>query len=374
MKRKEERTVKDRLFSVVIPAYGGRDIWRAAVDSVLAQDYPAIELIFADDCTPGYDVEPVRAYIEENRRENLLRWQVVRHPENMGTVRNFRAAHALCTGHYLTHIAMDDAYCDETVLSRYAAALENKPQDAVGVYAKSVVCDEDLKSLGYVSFDTEMAQRMNDMDADGQLGEIARRCCIHMGATAFVRDEFMALGDFDTDYRLIEDWPFFLHAALAGKRLHYVDFDAIFYRNGGVTDAKFSSRTKKICCMDHIRLHERLILPGLGRLPIVRQMQVYYKYALDRMDMAFIYGRMSEMGAAERTKAYWKYLPMEALAMARRKWRYVIVWLVCMAALLLFGQGAAACALCTLLIAAAGAGAEHVRCRRVRKKLEEGKI
>lgn len=38
-------------------------MWKAAVDSVLMQDYPAVELIFADDCTAGFDINVVQWYI-----------------------------------------------------------------------------------------------------------------------------------------------------------------------------------------------------------------------------------------------------------------------------------------------------------------------
>jgi len=331
--------VKENVFSVVIPAYGGGELWKAAVDSVLMQDYPAIELIFADDCTPGFDIEPVRAYIEAHRRENLVRFEAVRHEKNMGTVRNFRAAHTLCTGRYLTHIAMDDAYCDGTVLSRYAAALEEKPQDVLGVYARSLVCDEALRPLGHVSFDTDMAEKMNAMTAKEQFGQIARRCCIHMGATAFVRGEFMAHGDFDTDYRLIEDWPFFLTAARRGRRFLYLPFDAIFYRNGGVTDASFASPTKKICCADHIRLHERLILPYLDLLPYRDRLQVYGKYAEDRMDMEHLLGPLSSLSAAKKLRYALTYLPAQAGLFIRRRKKLCILWLGGAAVLLAAGQG-----------------------------------
>lgn len=55
-------TREEKVFSVVIPSYGNGELWKAAVDSVLMQDYPAIELVFSDDGTPGFDTEAVRRY------------------------------------------------------------------------------------------------------------------------------------------------------------------------------------------------------------------------------------------------------------------------------------------------------------------------
>lgn len=344
--------MKENVFSVVIPAYGGGELWKAAVDSVLMQDYPAIELVFADDCTPGFDIESVRAYIEARRRNNLVRFEAVRHEKNMGTVRNFRVAHSLCTGKYLTHIAMDDAYCSVEVLSRYAAALEEKPQDVLGVYARSLVCDEVLTPFGYTSFDTDMAGKMNAMTAKEQFGQIARRCCIHMGATAFVREEFMEHGDFDTDYRLIEDWPFFLTAARRGRRFFYLPFDAIFYRSGGVTDAAFASQTKKICCEDHIRLHEKLILPYLDLLPYRDRLQVYGKYAEDRMDMEHILGPLSSLSAAKKLYYALVYLPAQVGLFIRRRKKICGLWMSGATVLFLFGQGLWAIVYTVVLFAA----------------------
>lgn len=67
----------DSVFSVVIPAYGGGDMWKAEVDSVLMQDYPAVELIFADDRTVGFDINVVQWYIGSRERENIVRFCVI---------------------------------------------------------------------------------------------------------------------------------------------------------------------------------------------------------------------------------------------------------------------------------------------------------
>lgn len=52
-------------------------MWKAEVDSVLMQDYPAVELIFADDCTVGFDINVVQWYIGSRERENIVRFCVV---------------------------------------------------------------------------------------------------------------------------------------------------------------------------------------------------------------------------------------------------------------------------------------------------------
>ncbi len=320
-------TGEERVFSVVIPAYGNGELWKTAVDSVLMQEYPAIELIFADDGTQGFDTEAVRQYIKGGKRDNLVRFCVVHQEQNIGTVRNLREAHKQCTGTYLTHIAMDDAYCDASILSRYAKALDEKPKDVLGIYAKSLVCDEELNPLGKVSFNVENAVAMNTMMAIQQFGELAHYCCIHMGATAFVRTEFMQWDDFDTDFCLIEDWPFFLKVTRQGQRFQFCSFDAIFYRNGGVTDASFESPVKKICCRDHIRLYEKLILPYLSLLPWRERLRIYGKYAEDRMDMERIFGTLSEWSFVQRLQVGIKHFPAHLGVLIKRRKKLWVLWL-----------------------------------------------
>lgn len=321
-------TREEKVFSVVIPAYGNGEQWKTAIDSVLMQDYPSIELVFADDGTPGFDIEAVQQYISNGKHDNLIRCCVIHQAQNLGTVRNLREAHGQCGGTYLTHMAMDDAYCDASVLSRYAKALEEKKEDVLGIYAKSLICDEELNPVGTVSFDVEKAEAMNSMTAIQQFGELTHYCCIHMGATAFVREEFMQHEDFDTAFRLIEDWPFFLKATRQGKRFQFYPFDAIFYRNGGVTDAAFDSPVKKICCRDHIRLYEKLILPYLQLLPWREKLQVYGKYAKDRMDMERIFGALSGWSFVQKLQMGIKYFPAHLGVWIKRRKKLWILWLV----------------------------------------------
>lgn len=284
---------KAGLFSVLVPLYHNQGEWKETVSSVLSQNYSAIELLVCDDGTPGFDAGEIVAYIEENRTNNLKRYQVSSNESNLGTVATMKRLQEQSTGEYLTHIAGDDAYCCEDVLARYAAALAAKGKDILGVYGNSICCDSHLKPTGRVSFDVNAARKMNEADAVRQYACLTERCCIHMGATAFLRKEFFAAGGFSDEYRLIEDWPFFLRATRTGARFRYLDADAIWYRAGGITTSAEFTPKKRECYVDHLRLYEQEILPFGRMLSWQQARRVYEKYRTDRRSVLRAYGQLT---------------------------------------------------------------------------------
>lgn len=366
---------EDRLFSVVIPSYGGGALWKTAVDSVLMQDYPEIELIFSDDCTPNFNVGEVQRYIERKKGGNLRRFMVIRQSQNIGTVANLKEADRHCMGRYLTHIAMDDAYCSSNVLSQYAKALQSKGAGTLGVYANSLVCDEELNLLGGVSFDVEKAKDMNNMTGTEQFAVLAEGCCIHMGATAFIRDEFMHSGGFDEKYRLIEDWPYFLKCTLTGYRFHYEPFEAIYYRMGGITDELYSSPGKRACMQDHLRIYEELIFSGFKYLKTSRRAEVYRRYAVDRANLESVYGPLSQKSKAELIAGDFRCAFYETAFRIRWHCKEIAVWLLGLAVIHCFGwHGFRVNTLWTLAVVTGGTALIYIKRSHRHKKLIEGRI
>lgn len=277
-----------RLFSVVIVSYQNFNLWKQAVYSVLKQRYPCIQLIFYDDGTPGFSLENVICYIEEKRQDTLVSYVVKSHETNQGTVRTMRDAHDFCTGRYLMHLAADDALYDEEVLKSFADSLDSQNEKVMGVYARSVICNEDLSIMGEerCSFDIEKAMELNHQTAEDQWRALCESCCIHMGATAFARSKLMQFGDFDMSYRLLEDWPFFLAATESGYIFHYENFKALRYRMGGISDGNEFSQGRLLCFEDQLKIYEKKIIPNLNRLGLVKRFSVYRRYRNDRQDVA----------------------------------------------------------------------------------------
>lgn len=285
------------LFSVVILSYQSSKTWQAAVDSVLIQDYPRIELIYADDGSDDFDREGMERYIQQKAGSNLVCCQLLAAAQNRGTVRNLIEAEQKSTGEYLIHFAADDALANAHVLSDLAQALARKPQDVVGVYGKSIVCDTELNPMQACSFDTAAAAQMNQESAFQQWKRLCRRCCIHMGATAFVRTDLMQRLSFDDSFFLLEDWPFFLRATRDGGRFRFLDLPVLYYRQGGVTANAFSQSRKRLF-RDHLHVYEKYILPqadllGSGAL------KIWLRYLDDRMDARKAYGELSSLSYSQ---------------------------------------------------------------------------
>lgn len=223
----KQDVAKEPLFTVVLLAYHANDYLEQALKSVLCQDYPAIELIVADDGSDNWDADCVEACIEANRKENLLRVQVVHHERNLGTVENANRALAQAQGQYLKLLAADDALYDGHVLSHARRALD---ACADGIVVGRVLrCSPELEPIAPFRdrFVRSLAYRSVD--------EVWTRLCLHNELPApgvfFTRAFFDRFGPFDARYRLLEDWPTWLRISRCGVRISYGDFDAALYRS-----------------------------------------------------------------------------------------------------------------------------------------------
>ena len=133
------------IFSVILLVHNNLEYLPEAIDSVLSQDYPAIELIIADDYSDSFDSAAVEAYLAAHGGSNLMRALVYQNPENLGTVRNFNRAVGQARGAYLKGLAADDALYAPNVLSQAQRALDDSSD---GIIASRVMrCSQRMKPL-----------------------------------------------------------------------------------------------------------------------------------------------------------------------------------------------------------------------------------
>jgi glycosyltransferase involved in cell wall biosynthesis len=112
------------LVTIGLPVFNAERHLRQALDSLLGQDYPNVEVIVSDNASEDATAEICKSYSE---RDGRLHYHRAEH--NMGATWNFNRVFALARGEYFMWAAHDDAR-DPRYVSACVAALRRQP-DAV---------------------------------------------------------------------------------------------------------------------------------------------------------------------------------------------------------------------------------------------------
>jgi glycosyltransferase involved in cell wall biosynthesis len=91
------------LVTIGVPVFNGERFLSEAVESALAQDYPAIRVVIADNASTDATPEIAAALAARDHRVT-----VVRHPRNIGAIPNFNGLIDHATGPYFKWLAADD--------------------------------------------------------------------------------------------------------------------------------------------------------------------------------------------------------------------------------------------------------------------------
>lgn len=109
------------LVSVIIPVYQVRAYLAACLESVLAQDYPHLEILLIDDCSSDGSLQ-----LAEDFAARDARIRVIRNPRNLGlgAARNVGLAQA--RGKYVLFLDSDDSIAKSDAISYLVALMEDK--------------------------------------------------------------------------------------------------------------------------------------------------------------------------------------------------------------------------------------------------------
>lgn len=126
------------LVSVVISNYNYGHFLAEALDSVLAQDYPAIEVIVVDDASTDHSRQVLEAYSG--------RVQVIWQPSNQGQISAYNQGFKLATGQYMIFLDADDRFRPNAI-AKIVAAFAQK-QGIVKVHWRAGLVDAKGRSTG----------------------------------------------------------------------------------------------------------------------------------------------------------------------------------------------------------------------------------
>lgn len=250
------------MFSFGIVCYRNWEYLTQTIDSVLMQDYSPIQLIVSDDGSGNFPVEEFKNYIETHKRGNVVSYVVRENERNEGTVRHLNRVLECMEGEYLMFMAGDDTLDNPTVFSRYVRAFEREGEDCGVVMAQTAMYDITMTNVQEYFVWPDVIDAINSSESsDALLKQLYYVPCIPTTSTCFRRWVIDQYAPFDTDYYLIEDYPFHIKLAEAHVKMRYENFVSARHRDGGISHGAVTalSMSKRRYFMDCIRAREKVL-------------------------------------------------------------------------------------------------------------------
>jgi len=194
----------DPLVSIVIPAYNGASYLRQSIESVLSQNYPNVELLVFDDGSRDNTREILQSY------KDRFYWES---HENMGQSATLNKGWQLARGHVLSYLSVDDVLDPRAV----STSLNYLKDDVVLTY-----CDFNL-----IDPSSKLIRRVKAPDFNYR--DMFSRLICHPGPGVFMtRRALKASGPWDTSYRQMPDYDFWLRLGLQGRFIRVPEVLASF--------------------------------------------------------------------------------------------------------------------------------------------------
>lgn len=277
------------LFSVVLVHYSQPGYVKEALDSIFLQNYENIELVFADDGSQDIDLDDLKDYVYKHKGENIKNvvWQI--NETNLGTTKNLNRAIKSCSGKYLLFFAADDKLYDENVLTNFVKSFEKCPEDIAMISAQADMMDDKLeKSLG-LFVKPNFARDFNSLEPLEQFKVFSKTCFLAIGASCMRLDMFKKYGYFNEEYKLVEDWSYFLHLTRNGGKIKYFDFKALCHRDGGTShydNAELVPQNVLDYKYDIIQIFEKEVFPYTESFSYPEKIKLVEKYDWEKADYA----------------------------------------------------------------------------------------
>lgn len=181
------------LVSIVIPAYNHANYLDEAIQSVLKQDYPNIELIVLDDGSTDNTRKVLEKYAD------AFRWET---HKNMGQANTLNKGWKMSKGEVLSYLSADDILLPHAV----STSIKYLRDNTVLTYCDFNLIDPDSKIIRRV-----LAPEFNYFDM------FTKYIC-HPGPGVFMtRSAFERAGLWDSSLRQMPDYDYWLRLGLVGS-------------------------------------------------------------------------------------------------------------------------------------------------------------
>lgn len=260
--------LKQPLVSIIVITYNSGKYVLETLESAKAQTYQNIELIVSDDNSTDNTVEICLEWIKNNK-DRFVRTELVTVEANTGIPANCNRGVQVVNGEWVKFIAGDDVLdkgCIEIFLNY---AVVNKDI--------KILCSNSLSFIdeGFTRKMLKKYGRGKDIFFDKNTAslkqyELLLRSSSYIPTpTVFInRDIFNIVGLFDEEFRLLEDYPFWLRVTKSGFKIHFVNQISVYYRlhQNSVFQGKATSKLFNDFYLTKFRTDKKYLFPNISSL------------------------------------------------------------------------------------------------------------
>lgn len=211
---------RDRpLVTIGIPTYNRADkTLRRALESALAQDYPYLQVIVADNCSED-DTERVVREVGGDRVDYL------RHPANIGAEPNYNSLVARADGDFFL-LLHDDDQIDPDFITRCVAAAGTARPGLIRTGTRVIGMD------GRIVY-SRRNQAPGTSVTDLIHAWFTSKTSFYLCSTVFHTETLQAVGGFSSPKHLFNDVATYVRVAAAGGTIEVSDVKATFLQHVG---------------------------------------------------------------------------------------------------------------------------------------------
>lgn len=191
------------LVSIVLPTYKRAHLLPLAIHSVLCQSYTNWELIVVDDNSPDETAAVVASFTDPRIR-------YVRNEPNLKLPRTLNRGFSLARGEYLTWTSDDNMFAEQA-LQKMVTRLQ--PGDCDLVYADYWLFSEQDADGRPLAPQHDQLPDTVQLEKGNHIG----------GCFLYTRRLYEAVGDYNPELFLVEDYDYFIRAARRFKLAHIAE-------------------------------------------------------------------------------------------------------------------------------------------------------
>lgn len=218
--------------TIYILIYNNAEELSSTIESVMGQTYMDAEVIISDDGSRNYDVSILEQHAAELRKKygqvriNINKW-------NLGTVKHLNKVLKMAEGKYLISCSSGDTFARKDTIEKIIRAFEKKKTLLLTTRRVDVMAGEKkVRPLALVGLLLKFAPGLL-LHYMLNKKNVISGCC-----TFYQKELFERYGYFDEQYRLVEDYPYYLMLLQKKVRFGWSGMVSIRHRMGGVSTGR----------------------------------------------------------------------------------------------------------------------------------------